>query len=416
MPLFKIPEKKQKQDTKKESNIKLKKGQDIDDLILTAKKLVEEKLGEYKNLSLCVTNIEDLKKFFDETNDIIGIDTETTGLNIFTDELVGISLCNGKQAIYIPVNHKSNLYHVRLNNQIDPEDIKSLFKEIFATKKLKWIYHNAKFDLAVLRTFLGYKMPDPYWDTMLAACLFNQDEEHNLKYLYNKYIAEEDEGVNRFDTLFKGVTFDYIPLDIATIYAGKDAFMTYKLYLYQKQLMNTEDMIGIKNVFETIEMPLLPILEDMQRTGIHINNAMLKELYEKYSVKLAEAKRKVYAEIKPYEDQIQEYRIKHYNKKLDDPILISSPAQLSILFYDILKYKSKSGKGTGVNELKEINTPLTLALLEYRKMEKLIDAFLIALPKNIEPSTGKIHTSLNQYGAATGRFSSSSPKVNWALI
>ena len=88
---------------------------------------------------------------------------------------------------------------------------------------------------------------------------------------------------------------------------------------------------------------------------------------------------------------------------MDDPILISSPAQLSILFYDILKYKTKAGKGTGVNELKEINTPLTLALLEYRKMEKLIDAFLVALPKRIEPSTGKIHTSLNQYGAATGK-------------
>lgn len=218
-----------------------------------------------------------------------------------------------------------------------------------------------------------------------------------MKYLYNKYIALEDEGVNRFDSLFKGITFDYIPLNIATVYAGKDTLMTFDLFKYQYNVLNQPDMKGIKNVFETIEMPLLPILEDMQRTGINMNNEMLKELYNKYSVRLEEARKKVYDEIKPYEDQIQAYRIKHYNKKLDDPILISSPAQLSILFYDILKYKTKSGKGTGVNELKEINTPLTLALLEYRKMEKLIDAFLIALPKNIEPSTGKIHTSLNQY-------------------
>ena len=75
--------------------------------------------------------------------------------------------------------------------------------------------------MAVLRTFFGYPLPDPYWDTMLAAYLFDQDEEHSLKFQYNKYIATEDEGVNRFDTLFKGITFDYVPLDVATIYARK---------------------------------------------------------------------------------------------------------------------------------------------------------------------------------------------------
>ena len=78
-------------------------------------------------------------------------------------------------------------------------------------------YHNAKFDLGVLRTFFGYPIPDPYWDTMLAANLLFQDEEHGLKYLYNKYVATEDEGVNRFDALFKGITFNYIPINICGI-------------------------------------------------------------------------------------------------------------------------------------------------------------------------------------------------------
>ena len=75
-------------------------------------------------------------------------------------------------------------------------------------------YHNAKFDLGVFRTFLGFDMPEPYWDTLIISFLFNQSEDHGLKALYNKYIAVEDEGVNRFDTLFKGVTFDYVPLTI----------------------------------------------------------------------------------------------------------------------------------------------------------------------------------------------------------
>ena len=197
------------------------------------------------------------------------------------------------------------------------------------------------------------------------------------------------------------MTFDYVPIDIATIYAAKDALMTLKLYQYQKSVLDREDMKGVKDVFLNIEMPLIPILVDMQRTGVNMNQKMIQELYEKYNERLEIAKDKVYDEIKPYTNEINKYRIQHYNKKLDDPISISSPAQLSILFYDILKYKTKSGKGTGVHELEEINTPLTKALLEYRKMSKLIDAFLIALPRNVEPTTGKIHTSLNQYGAAT---------------
>lgn len=187
--------------------------------------------------------------------------------------------------------------------------------------------------------------------------------------------------------------------------------MTYKLYQYQKTKFEQREFEGIKKVFDTLEMPLIPILVDMQRTGVNMNQSMLKELYDKYSAKLSIAEQQVQKEIEPFQNKIQSFRIQHPDKKLDDPILISSPQQLSILFYQILGYKTKSGKKTGVNELKEINTPLTNALLEYRKMSKLIDAFLVSLPKKIEPTTQKVHTNLNQYGAATGRFSSSEPNL-----
>lgn len=142
-----------------------------------------------------------------------------------------------------------------------------------------------------------------------------------------------------------------------------------------------------------------------------MNQGMLNELYKKYDDKLQIAQMEVYKEIEIYKEQIKEYRLKHYNAKLDDPINIGSPAQLSILFYDIIGYKTKSGKGTGIAELQEIDSPLTKALLDYRKMSKLIDAFLVALPKKIQPVTGKIHTQLNPYGAETGRFSSSEPNL-----
>lgn len=187
--------------------------------------------------------------------------------------------------------------------------------------------------------------------------------------------------------------------------------MTHELYLYQKEKLNKPEMSGLKYIWEEIEKPLIPILSDMNRYGVNINMGMLNHLYENYSEKLAIAEKQVYEEIDKFKDKIEEYKIRHYDHKLSDPIMISSPMQLGILFYDILGYKTKSGKGTGVAELQEIDTPLTKAILEYRKMSKLIDAFLVSLPKRVEPSDGKIHTTLNQIGAETGRFSSSEPNL-----
>ena len=192
---------------------------------------------------------------------------------------------------------------------------------------------------------------------------------------------------------------------------GKDALMTYELYEYQKNLLNQKGYEGMKYVLEEIEMPLIPILSDMNWDGVNINMQMLKQLELKYRAKLEEAKVKVDAELSKYDEDVKEYRRKHYNAKIDFPVKVSSPVQLGILFYDIIGYKTKSGKGTGNGELQEINSPLTNALIEYRKMEKLIDAFLVALPKQIEKTDGKIHTSLNQNGAGTGRFSSSNPNL-----
>ena len=219
--VFKVPEKPKENKVKDqaESKVKLKKGETILTLIETARHLVETKLADYKDTSECVIEEEQLIKFFEETpeNGLIALDTETTGLNVLTDKLVGISVCNGKQALYIPINHISVATKQRLPNQIPEQRIKDIFGNVFKNRNFKYIYHNAKFDLGVLRTFFGYPIPDPYWDTMLAANLLFQDEEHNLKYLYNKYVATEEDGVNRFDTLFKGITFDYIPINICGI-------------------------------------------------------------------------------------------------------------------------------------------------------------------------------------------------------
>lgn len=119
-------------------------------------------------------------------------------LDVFQDKMVGLSLCNGKQAAYVPVEHISAVYRTKIPGQIKPDDLRKVFKNNIFNEKFKWVYHNAKFDLPVLYNFLGFQMPAPYWDTLIVAYVLDQNEDHGLKALYNKYIAEEDEGVNRF--------------------------------------------------------------------------------------------------------------------------------------------------------------------------------------------------------------------------
>lgn len=114
-------------------------------------------------------------------------------LDFYQDKIVGLSLCNGKEALYVPINHKSATYNTKLKNQIPEEQIIQLFKQITENRNYKWLYHNAKFDLGVMRTFLGFNMPAPYFDTLIVAFLLNQTEDHGLKALYNKYVAKEDE-------------------------------------------------------------------------------------------------------------------------------------------------------------------------------------------------------------------------------
>lgn len=119
---------------------KLSKGETLDTLIIAARKLVEEKLGKYKETSKCVLEESELQRFFETTpdNGIMAIDTETTGLNTFTDKLVGISVCNGRECLYIPINHVSTVTG-RLKNQISSEKIQEIFGNVFKNRKFKWV-------------------------------------------------------------------------------------------------------------------------------------------------------------------------------------------------------------------------------------------------------------------------------------
>lgn len=138
---FQLPKKQTTKSSKSGSQMKLKKGQTVDDLIQQARDMVETKLSHYKDVSKCVLDKDILIQFFNEVPDdaVIGIDTETTGLNVLTDKLVGISLCNGKQSIYIPINHISPVFKTKVPGQIEPSVIKEIFGNVFKMKHYKWV-------------------------------------------------------------------------------------------------------------------------------------------------------------------------------------------------------------------------------------------------------------------------------------
>lgn len=390
--------------------------------INTIKQRVEENLGEYKDDYIILAKDEEIKNYFEQirSNGIVGIDTETTGLNYFQDKIVGISLyTGGVKASYIPLNHISSIYQTRIEGQAD---INLVIEEIkrCIDKDVKFIYHNGKFDLNVLETFTGFKMNCPYWDTLVASYLITNDKnQRSLKDQYSKYCSHlEDkdkiETLSHFNDLFEGLRFDYVPIESGYIYAARDAWMTYKLYEYQKEFLERKGNEDLYKLYREVEVPLVQVTADMQRTGVAIDMDLANRLKTEYDGKMEEAVTKVNEEINRYKDNIIKYRMTHYNTKLQEPINFNSPEQLAILLYDIIGcVNPDKEKPRGVDEkaLKHINIPLTNAILEYRTINKLLSTYIDAIPAKIEPTTGRLHASFNQNGADTGRFSSSEPNL-----
>lgn len=383
---------------------------------------VEENLGEYKNDYNILIKDEEIKEYFDciRTKRLCAIDTETTGLNFFQDKIVGICLyVEGLKASYIPLNHISSIYQTRIENQADIDLVKNEMKRCI-DEDVQFIYHNGKFDLNVLETFLGFKMNCPYWDTLVASYLITNDKnQRSLKDQYSKYCShiedkEKIETLSHFNDLFEGLKFDLVPIDCGYIYAARDAFMTYKLYEHQKEFFEKEGNEDVYKLFREVEVPLIQVTADMQRTGVEIDMDLANKLKTEYDAKLEEVTATVRSEIDKFEDKIVKYRMIHYNTKLQEPINFNSSEQLAILLYDIIGcVNPDKEKPRGVDEkaLSHINIPLTQAILEYRSITKLLSTYIDAIPAKIEPSTGRLHASFNQNGADTGRFSSSDPNL-----
>lgn len=397
------------------------KGGGLLEKIASINALVESKLGKYKD---DYEYIMDESVFMDYIhkccdNGIVAIDTETTGLDPISDNIVGMSLYTpGTKAVYVPINHVSYITGVEVEGQLKPDVISQGLMLIKDNAKV--IMYNAKFDIRVIKNHLGVTL-DCYFDAHLAAMCLNENEPHGLKTLHSKYVLEGKEDEFSFGKLFDGITFDKVPIKTGYIYAARDAIDTFELYEWQLPYLTKDNPLCIEyglekvsDVFWNIEMPCIKVLAEMEDTGVAFDLEYAEELSNKYKAIRDENLAEFYRILNMYKDEIDAYKIKNPNHKLSDPINIGSPTQLAILFYDILKIEpvdDKSPRGTGVEILAKIDNPLCKAILDYRGTEKLLSTYIDKLPECINEKTGRIHCNFNQYGAKTGRMSSDNPNM-----
>lgn len=375
-----------------------------------------------------VTTVERLKQFDRKVvaNGIVAIDTETNGLDRIDGKIAGICLYTPyEKGIYIPLGHVSYMTNMSLQSNVDKEVVRTLLQS-WVDNNIRFVLHNAKFDMHILYWMVGVKIV-PYWDTLIGGYLLNENEPHGLKVLWQKYCTGESAEVGKFGELFNGIEFNKIPPDVGYMYAAFDPIMTYELYEFQYKYLDRDGdccykkgLERVADVFRNIEMPLIEVVFDMEAQGVDIDTNLAQQLKQRYTTYMDNALNEFNTQVAQLDKQgaFNDLRVKHPDKygKISElgevNINIGSNQQLVILFYDVLKLDPPKGqRSVGEEQLKQLNHPLVSCILEYRGMSKLLSTYIDAIPDHISKRTGKLHAHFNQYGAKTGRFSSSNPNL-----
>ena len=400
----------------------VKGGSSLIEKIAAINALVESKLGKYKDDYIIIKEEDVLKYYIDKciNNGVISIDTETTGLDPLQDNIVGICIYTPDMpAAYIPVNHISYITGIKVEGQLSKEILGEQFERVNC---IEIVMFNASFDIRFMKQ-IGVTLHCT-WDCYLAARCLNENEprgSRGLKQLHNKYVLGDKEDAFSFGDLFSGITFDKIPIKTGYIYAAHDAIITYELYQYQKPFLDfgsTEctkrNLEDVSWVFHNIEMPCVDAVVEMESIGVEFDFAYNEELKKKYHAILDERENKFHEMCEMYREEIDSYT---GDVKLEDPVNINSPKQLSVLLFDIIKLEAidkktkKPTRSTSEEVLKSLDNPVADAILSYREFSTIVDTFIDKLPNCVNPKDGRIHCKFNQYGADTGRFSSSDPNL-----
>ena len=361
----------------------------IRELDLSQKKDVEVK---YHTI-LTESDLDDLVSKLKQRTDF-AVDTETNGLDPVTSDIVGISIAfQPHEAYYIPVSHR----YIGVPEQLPLELVVNKLKPLLSDSSIGKIGQNIKYDLQILKR-CGIELSNISFDTMLASYILNPSARgHNLSDLAMEYLGHKMIPIQ--DLIGKGknqITMDEVDVERASEYACEDADITLQL---KSDLEPDLHKYELESVFREIELPLIPVLAEMEMAGIRVNTKYLKELSGKLSKQLDSLTKKIY-----------ELAGEEFN--------INSPKQLGEILFEKLGLppgkRTKTGYSTNEAELERLSAAgyeLPSLILEFRSIAKLKSTYVDALPEQINPKTGRVHTFFNQAVTETGRLSSSKPNL-----
>ena len=335
-----------------------------------------------------IENETELKNLLNDINakKLVCIDFETTGLDTFTDEIIGISFAiKSKEAFYLDLSGRTN---------IDKEACKKLVFDTLAKEDIKIIGHNLKYEYKMMRA-INKKMGNIYFDTMVAAYLINPSRgRYNMDDLALSYLSYNTIKYSDITDNAKNTLLD-VELKEVVEYACEDADITFRFYEYFAPLLNT---YNLEELFFNIEMPLISVLADMEFDGVYISTEKMKSLSEEYGSLLEKTKEKIYAEA-------------------GEEFNLQSPKQLEYILFEKMRIpptkKTKTGFSTDEEVLTELSKKYKIAeyMLTYRKYSKLKNTYLDVFPTLVHKKTNRIHCFFNQTVTATGRLSSSEPNL-----
>jgi len=338
-----------------------------------------------------IDNEEDARKLYDffRTNEILVLDTETTSTNAMEAELVGLSFAvKENEAFYVAIP----------SDRQEAQKIVDIFKPLYEDEKILKVGQNIKYDLEVLHNY-GVTLQGKMWDTMIAHYLIQPELRHNMDYMAETLLGYQtihiDELIGPKGKNQKSMR-DLSPTEVYE-YACEDADITLKL----KNVLEPKlKEAGVDHLFYEIEMPLVPVLAEMEMNGVCIDTESLNETSRIFTNRMQELENRIY-------------------ELAGEPFNIASPKQVGEILFDKLKIvekakKTKTGQYVTSEEvLQQLKNKheIIADILEHRGLKKLIGTYIDALPKLINPQTGHIHTSFNQTITATGRLSSSDPNL-----
>lgn len=358
-------------------------GTDVEEVIL---KSFTEGESDYRIMK----SAEEVEKVIEaiQEGDIFCFDTETDGMEPLTSQMVGLALSSvAGKAFYIPVN---------MDGYMKQEELKPLVEKLFTDSSVTKVAHNFKFDWLILKQ-AGIEVKGPVLDTMVAAYLIDSTQKLKMDELSKKYLHYSPIPIE--ELIGKGKeqkSMADLDPEMISNYACEDADITLRLALLFRELLQKDDLWLIAR---DMEFPLIPVLGRMERYGVKIDSEMLSHFSSELSLDMAELESAIY-------------------KKAGEEFNLNSPQQLGTVLFEKMGLpagkKTKTGQySTSEAVLSElaVSHELPSIILDYRSLTKLRSTYVDALPKLVNPDSGRIHTDFNQTVTATGRLSSSNPNL-----